>query len=199
MTPSLQHSTAEKLAGAVSIAQQPHSFQKQALLSLRSDVFWQIRSGFVRSLTWNDQGEVVTLGIWGAGDIVGQPLSRLDAYQIECLTPVKATALSYPAQCSLSAMQAHLQQVEALLNIAHIKRIRDRLLELLTLLAHRFGQKIDQGYLIQARLTHQVIAELLGTTRVTVTRLFNELESQGIISRPCRHQTLLLSPKFPQI
>lgn len=175
----------------VAFVQRPHTFEKQALLPLRSDVFWQIESGFVRSLSWNVQGEVATLGIWGRGDIVGQPLSCLDVYQLECLTSVEAIALAYPEQCSLSAMQSHLQHIESLLNIAHIRRIRDRLLELLALLAHRFGQKIDQSYLIQARLTHQIIAELLGTTRVTVTRLFNELESEGIISRPRRHQTLL--------
>ncbi|MEP0897988.1 MULTISPECIES: Crp/Fnr family transcriptional regulator [Leptolyngbya] len=169
----------------------PQAFEKQKLLPLRSDVFWQIESGFVRSLTWNSEGDVITLGIWGKGDIVGRTLSRLEVYQLECLTPVEAIALAYPEQCSFEALQCYLQNVEALLSIAHIKRIRDRLLTLLHLFACRFGEKIEQGYLLQIRLTHQVIAELIGTTRVTVTRLFNELEDQGMISRPGRHRTVL--------
>jgi len=56
-----------------------------------------------------------------------------------------------------------------------------RLQQLLSWLALKFGHPIHQGRLIQLRLTHQDIADAIGTTRVTVTRLMQDLERSGEI------------------
>jgi CRP-like cAMP-binding protein len=45
--------------------------------------------------------------------------------------------------------------------------------------------------LIDLRLTHQDIAEIIGSTRVTVTRLLNAFEKQGIIQRMQRRFIVL--------
>lgn len=45
--------------------------------------------------------------------------------------------------------------------------------------------------MIGLRLTHQEIAEVLGTTRVTVTRLLNQFEKKGIIGWSQQHCVLL--------
>jgi CRP-like cAMP-binding protein len=55
----------------------------------------------------------------------------------------------------------------------------------------KFGREIEQGQLIDLRLTHQEIAEIIGATRVTVTRLLNEFEKRGIIQRLPQHFILL--------
>jgi CRP-like cAMP-binding protein len=54
-------------------------------------------------------------------------------------------------------------------------------------LGDKFGRQVKQGKLIELPLTHQELADIMGTTRVTVTRLINQLEQEGIISRPRRH------------
>lgn len=65
------------------------------------------------------------------------------------------------------------------------------LLRLFGWLAKRFSQEVEQGKLIALRLTHQDIAEIIGSTRVTVTRLLNTFEKQGIIQRVQRHFIVL--------
>ncbi|MDP8964223.1 MAG: helix-turn-helix domain-containing protein [Cyanobacteriota bacterium] len=50
-------------------------------------------------------------------------------------------------------------------------------------MANKFGHTVERGPLIDLHLTHQEISEIIGTTRVTVTRLLNTFEKQGIIER----------------
>jgi len=65
-------------------------------------------------------------------------------------------------------MLSHIQQMEELLNIMHCKLVSLRFLKFLNWLAHRFSQEVDQGWLLNLRLTHQAISEIIGTTRVTI-------------------------------
>jgi len=50
---------------------------------------------------------------------------------------------------------------------------------------------VSAGELIDLRLTHQGIAEAIGSTRVTVTRLLKELESERKILRQQRHYIVI--------
>nr|WP_242041824.1 helix-turn-helix domain-containing protein [Alkalinema sp. FACHB-956] len=69
--------------------------------------------------------------------------------------------------------------------------MEERLVRLLVWLSDRFGEESSLGAVINFRLTHQDIADLLGTTRVTVTRLLNQLEKQGTIERPSIRKIIL--------
>lgn len=53
--------------------------------------------------------------------------------------------------------------------------------------------RVEQGQLIDLRLTHQEIAEVIGTTRVTVTRLLKQFEREAIITS--RRRLIILSKK----
>lgn len=159
-------------------------FNRHDLLPLQEDFLWRIEWGVVRSLTWSEDGTLATLGYWGVGDVVGQPLSRLRPYQVECLTCVEA--ISIPEQhwyLVFDSIVSHAQQSEELLNIVRHQRVCERLHQLLLWLASKFGRPVPSGKLIDLRLTHQEIAELIGTTRVTVTRLLKELEAEERIMR----------------
>ncbi len=146
----------------------------------------------MRSFTWLEDGTSITLGLWGAGDVVGKALSRVDPYQIECLTPVEATFIPN-THCSqiTENLVAHIQQIEELTVIRSHRKVEDMLLKLLTWLAKRFGHPVEQGNAIDLRLTHQDLAELLASTRVTVTRLLNQFEQQGLIQRLPRQLIVL--------
>lgn len=168
-----------------------HEFNRRDLMLLEKGLLWQIEVGVVRTLTWDKEGETVTLGFWGPGDIVGQTLSQINPYQIECLTAVKALLL--PADCwhSHETMISHIQQTEELLRIIHCKRVECRLLQFLDWLAERFGYEVAQGQLLNLPLTHQEIAQDIGTTRVTVTRLLNRFRQEGKIIWSGQHRILL--------
>jgi cAMP-binding proteins - catabolite gene activator and regulatory subunit of cAMP-dependent protein kinases len=133
------------------------------------------------------------LGWWGPGDVVGQTaLQNAILIQIECLTKVEATLLSLDRGLNREVLLYHLQQAEDLTIIRAGKRVFDSMLDqLLTWLAKKFGSEVKQGHLIDLGLTHQDIAELLGISRVTVTRTLGIFEQQGVIQRLSIHRIIL--------
>ncbi|MBD3884120.1 Crp/Fnr family transcriptional regulator [Phormidium tenue FACHB-886] len=158
------------------------SFAARTALPTNPNHLWQIQSGFVRTLTWLEDGTNVALGIWGEGDVVGAPFSKANPFQIECITKVEAIMLPFSElQNAPEVLLMHLHQAEALMQIHSHKRIDMALLKFLQWLAERFGQDVENGRLLNLRLTHQDIAEAIGTTRVTVTRILNQLERQGLL------------------
>ena len=172
------------------------SFSYRDLIPLEPDALWRITWGAVRTFTWNEEGTPTTLGYWGPGDVVGQPLSRIQPYQVECLTSVEVELIpSELCHHVLEAIFLHSQQTEEILSIVRQERINCRLQQFLVWLARKFGRPVEAGLLIDLRLTHQAIAEAIGATRVTVTRLLNEFEQEGAISRPKRHFIVLCDRK----
>ncbi|OKH33221.1 Crp/Fnr family transcriptional regulator [[Phormidium ambiguum] IAM M-71] len=167
-------------------------FSPRSILPLKSNLLWKIESGIVKATTWLDDDTTVTLGIWGPGDIVGKPLSKVEAYQIECLTKVEVSVFNVQEwQQITDVLMAHIQQTEELLLIRSYKKTEIMVIKLLSWLAKRFGHEVKNGHLIDVRLTHQDIAEMLGATRVTVTRVLIQLEQQGLIERLSLHRFLV--------
>lgn len=169
-------------------------FSRHDLIPPKENILWRIERGAVRTVTWSEQGTLITLGYWGIGDIVGQPLSRIIPYQIECLTSVETSIL--PSQLwhqILDSMLLHIQQSEELLSIIHRKPVSLRLWQFLIWLSQKFGRDVDRGILIDIGVTHQEIAEVINTTRVSVTRLLQQFEEEGRLKRHQR-RLILCSP-----
>jgi CRP-like cAMP-binding protein len=170
-------------------------FSPRAVLPNKSGCLWKIEEGVVRAMSWLEDGTIVVLGVWGPGDLVGEALTQVEPYQLECITGVKATLLSsdrwqYNLDITASLLN-HVKQVEEFLLIRSHRRIDATLLQLLSWLARKFGKEAESGQLIDLRLTHQDIAEMLGTTRVTITRVLSQLEQQGMIRRLPLHRIVL--------
>lgn len=173
-----------------------HIFSPRELMPLQPEHFWLLEQGVVKTCTWNEEGTAITLGYWGSGDIVGHALSLVNPYQIECLTTVEAVCISL-RQCDWlsDSICRHIQQTEELLYIVRSERMYHRLLKILIWLAGKFGREVEKGKLIDLPLTHQELAEVIGTTRVTVTKLINQLEQEGVIARPRRNLIVLQSDR----
>jgi CRP-like cAMP-binding protein len=159
------------------------TFKRRDFLPLSRTLLWQIETGVVRTLTCNEDGTVIPLGVWGPGDIVGQPLVHTNPCQIECLVDVHAHSLGFVQIKNLDqVMLSHIYRTQELLQM-RTGQVSHRLWQLLQWLAHYFGKEMEQGRLIELRLTHQDMAEIIDTTRVTVTRLLRQFEQEGVISR----------------
>ena len=168
-----------------------HTFKRRESIPLEQNILWQIRVGAVRLFTIAEDGALVTLGFWGVGDVIGQPLACIQPCQIECLTNVDAVMLAQSRCWNLNqVMLTHIGQMQELIRIRH-GHIVQRLLLLLHWLASRFGSPIEEGHLIHLRLTHQEMADAIGSTRVTVTRLIRELERDNTI-RYSEQQCIIL-------
>ncbi len=170
------------------------TFTCRQLVPVPSKGLLRIERGAVRTVTWNEQGTPITLGYWGVGDVLGQPPSGVQPYQIECKTHVEISYI--PANLcdrSLDEILAHVRQNQAFFCIVRSESLRSRLLQLLIWLGQKFGREVAQGLLIDLRLTHQEISEALGITRITVTRLMARLEEEGFIARSLPQYIVLTS------
>lgn len=171
-------------------------FTRREIIPARNDVLWRIERGAVRTLTWSEDGTFITLGYWGTGDLVGYPLSKVKPYQIECLTSVEVSVVPpHLWNQDVEALLSHIQQAEELLSIVHRKPISLRLWQFLVWLSEKFGRDVEQGKLIDLNVTHQEMAEVLNTTRVTVTRLLQQFEEEGTLLRHKRRIILRLPNK----
>lgn len=185
----------------VSPLQSPHQvFRRRSVIPPLPDRLWEIKQGVVRTLTWDEDGKVISLGVWGIGDLVGAPLSQVEHYHIECLTDVEVRGLSRREWERLTEqLLQHARQSERLLTIVRHDRIRDRVLDFLDWLSVKFGCPVPGGRRINLQLSHRIIAEILGTSRVTVTRTLRQLEEEGHLHRQRRGWILCDRPvSFPQ-
>lgn len=167
-------------------------FRRNDLVPVRKDVIWRIEHGIVRAMTWYEDGTNVSLGYWGKGDLIGQPLSDINPYQLVCLTNVELVIIP-PHQWheEMEGFLSHIRQSEKLLGLVQQKPLSIRLKNFLLWMGDKFGYEEENGILIDTSITHQEIAEALNTTRVTVTRLLAEFEQRGIILRRGRRISLL--------
>ena len=171
---------------------QKFKFDRGATIPQTADSFWLITSGAVKTLTWDETGKVSILGYWGAGDVVGSPFSSVNPYEAECINQVTGRLIRDRYYSYFVREITHcLRQTDELLRVVRIERMYHRLWQLLLWLSKKFGTETHQGNLIDIRLTHQELADLLGSTRVTVTRLLNQMETEQKILRPGRFTIVL--------
>ncbi len=168
--------------------------RRKELLSLPADTLWEIESGFVRIVTWDEEGNVTTLGLWGPGEHLELSSFGIYPYQVECLTPARFHQVTETPEQSSVRLRHKTQRTEELLYLLQIRCTRSRLQHVLHWLAERFGHSTPAGQLLPLRLTHQELADLIGSTRVTVTRILNQLQSQGEVQLLCRQIVLPSRP-----
>ncbi|MDJ0678612.1 MAG: Crp/Fnr family transcriptional regulator [Xenococcaceae cyanobacterium MO_167.B52] len=171
-----------------------HNFNPGNLFPISEDYLWLVKTGVVKTYTWNEAGTETTIGYWGDGDVVGQPLSAISPYAMKCLTKVTATQINLQESDLLyECICNHIQQSEELLYIVRSDRVYDKLKRLFKWLANKFGQEVQQGRLINFPLTHQELAEAISITRVSVTKLINQLEQEEFIIRHGRNYIVVSS------
>jgi CRP-like cAMP-binding protein len=178
-------------SSTVALLPKPVWFERKQTIPCITKAYWLIQEGFVRAVTWDLEGSVTTLGMWGAGDMISYEFSEISPYQIECLSPVKALRTPVPENLA-QVILSHYRCTETLLAITHTNPIAIRLLKLLQWLGDRFGNLTGDGTRkITLRMTHQHLAEVLGTTRVTVTRLLGLLQKENLVKQLPKCQFLL--------
>lgn len=147
---------------------------------------WRIQEGYIRTAAWDDDGDTITLGLWGPGDWITSAYSALRPVEIQCLTTVVVEQFN-PGTADIQ--QLLLRQIQNLEEIFQINRIRSadqRLLGLLAWIGRRFGQVSSRGYRLSLKdmnLTHKALADLCGLTRVTVTKMLNRYKNAGLLQQ----------------
>ena len=171
----------------------PKSYEQSYVIPATQNTLWLIAGGIVRTSTCTEKGRVTALGYWSVGDIVGQPLCSIETLRIECITPVEARMLSiedWPHY--IPAALQHSQRMTELMSFVVNENVTQRLVHILGWLGDRFGVSKPEGLLIDLPLTHFAIAELIGSTRVTVTRILGQMANESILVQYKNGRLLLL-------
>ena len=169
----------------------PREFMPSQALPESQNLVWLIQGGIVRTQCLNEEGFYTTLGYWKAGEVIGRLLLMNEYCQAVCVTKVIAQCVSIDDTSNLTAaLISQLKDTQKLLTIQSMKRVCQRCQHAFLWLATRFGQNTDSGTLINLPMTHDAIADLIGTSRVSITRLMNELSDKGILFRDKRLYTL---------
>jgi Crp-like helix-turn-helix domain len=86
------------------------------------------------------------------------------------------------------------QKQEALGNFAHtrhVERVRRKLLQL----AESYGHVVQDGIRIDFPVSHVLLADMVGSSRETVTRALDELQRSGFVARRGHTYRLLVPPE----
>jgi hypothetical protein len=99
------------------------------------------------------------------------------------------------ARLLLDALAETLRQkhaaVASMSRLHHVDRVREKLIEL----ARDHGRVGRDGIRLDFPLTHDLLGEMTGSARETVTRALDELQRQGFVQRRGRTYSLHVSPE----
>ena len=165
-----------------------------------------LKKGRVRVYRVTPDGKQLTLDIYDKGTILGdmsllgqEPIAEafaetLDEAVICTISPDEMRKLveRYPAigVNIISYLSKRLRDAESELESMAYQRVGQRLARKLIDLSNRFGVKTDRGTLIEARLTQQELAEMIGTTRETLAHTLADFRRRGLLDTE-KHQVLI--------
>ncbi|MEM9137818.1 MAG: global nitrogen regulator NtcA [Cyanobacteria bacterium P01_F01_bin.42] len=146
-----------------------------------------------------ESGEEITVALLRENSVFGVlsllTLQKSDRfYHSVAFTPVEL--LSVPTEQVEKAMLAdpelstammrglssRILQTEMMIETLAHRDMGSRLVSFLLILCKDFGVPGSEGITVDLKLSHQAIAEAIGSTRVTVTRLLGELRENSLIS-----------------
>jgi CRP/FNR family transcriptional regulator, global nitrogen regulator len=100
----------------------------------------------------------------------------------------------------LQGLSSRILQTEMMIETLAHRDMGSRLVSFLLILCRDFGIPSSEGITIDLKLSHQAIAEAIGSTRVTVTRLLGDLREKQMISihkkKITVHNPVALSHQF---
>uniref|UniRef100_A0A7C2PA14 Crp/Fnr family transcriptional regulator n=1 Tax=Schlesneria paludicola TaxID=360056 RepID=A0A7C2PA14_9PLAN len=175
------------------------SFPKGSQVYLPSDSaegVLLLAEGRIRLSSYTPDGKQAVLGFIEPGELFGE-LALFDPRQREenAEAILKSQVIWIPADDLQIVMERvpalafgvtrligfRRRRVERRLKSLLFRSSRDRILALLCELAEQYGRQESGGVLIALPLSHQDLANIIGSTRETVTVLLGELQLEGLL------------------
>jgi CRP-like cAMP-binding protein len=160
------------------------------------DVFFLIREGQVKVTMISPEGKEIILSMLGPGDFFGEmallddeprsatiiatePLEVVTIFRNDFLSILNENfSITRKVLAELSRrLRTASNRIESLATMDVYGRLARFFLDL----AREQGKKLDNGYVAVTRPTHQSIANMIGTSRETVSRLIHDLMRQNLL------------------
>ncbi len=162
-----------------------------------ADCLYILRTGMVKLISLSDKGKETILHILKPDEVFGELLLAEERRPftavaledslvtvisqqsfVELLSTIPAVALSF-----IRLLSKRLATVErGLAEFGHTWS-HHRLARVLLQLSKKYGKELPTGTLINARLTHEDLANLIGTSRETVTTQLSKFTRMGLLKR----------------
>mgnify|MGYP006429327719 CR=1 FL=1 len=163
----------------------------------RAHTMYLIVKGKVRILNYTEQGDEVVKAILGRGEMFGELALLGEEERSEIAEAMDNKVML----CPVTIEQAHylmkdnekftfsiykwlglrMRKMERRIDNLVFKDVRQRLMDFIKDLAVEKGLKKDGEIHIEHFYTHKNIANLIGTSRQTVTTTLNELREEGLL------------------
>lgn len=178
-----------------------------------NEFMYAILDGEAKVVQATDEGKEIIITVHQAGDFFGE-LSLIDGKTAPAA--VIATKDSFIAIISkedfYSLLLSQSQVLENLLQLfcsrirEYLKKIQilnfnnaaQRIKMLFLMLSETYGEKTEKGTILKIKLIHQDIADMIGLTRETVTRVLDKWQKGGEI-KILKDRFILLCPEFESI
>jgi CRP/FNR family cyclic AMP-dependent transcriptional regulator len=160
------------------------------------DIFCLIKEGRVKITMISPEGKEIILSMLGPGDFFGE-MALLDdeprsatvvaIEPLEVLTIWRSDFLQILsenfsiAKKVLAEMSRRLRRASNRIESLATMDVYGRLARFFLDLARQNGKVLENGYVAVTRPTHQSIANMIGTSRETVSRLIHDLMKQNLL------------------
>jgi CRP/FNR family cyclic AMP-dependent transcriptional regulator len=173
------------------------------------DSFFMILSGRVKVTILGDDAREVILSMLGPGDFFGEMALLDDEPRSATAIAVEDAELFALQRSDFASVLERTSSISAALIRVLTQRLRKanhqistlalldvygRVARVLIEMAQDEGRRLRDGSIAFRRATHQEIANRIGTTRETVTRMMKDLERQGYVRVSGRE--FVLEPGF---
>ena len=155
-----------------------------------------ICTGSVRAFYTAPSGREITLAYWQSGDLLGavrifgsgafgwscQAVAPTQAYSIRG-TDIRRLVATVPelAVGVVEALSFKVQWLSSLVQMLGTQSVGERLAHLLDTLCELYGEPGLQGIIINAPLTHEDLAAMVGASRQWVTMALSRFQEQGVV------------------
>lgn len=164
--------------------------------------FYFVVSGRVQVGVFQEDGTEFILELMGPWSLIGEGTAIAGQKRMStAITLEPCVLIKFDYAVVKHAFAEHVEFATALMEVVAVKqwvlgmriqfmampRPELRIVELLSRLASLYGEQDELGTRIRTPLTHEQVASLTGTSRVTVTRTITRLKSEGVILNEGRH------------
>ena len=160
------------------------------------DVFCLIREGQVKVTMISPEGKEIILALLGPGDFFGEmallddeprsatviatePLDLVTIWRSDFLQILQENFSI--ARKVLAEISRRLRSASSRIESLATMDVYGRLARFFLDIARDQGKVLENGYVAVTRPTHQSIANMIGTSRETVSRLIHDLMRQGLL------------------
>jgi CRP/FNR family transcriptional regulator, cyclic AMP receptor protein len=173
------------------------------------DSMFMVQSGRIRVTILGDDGREVILSMMGPGEFFGE-LALLDdeprsataiateATELLCLARLDFEGLLRDNSSIMAALirvlASRLRRANQQISTLALLDVYGRVASVILDMAREEGRRLKDGRVVFRRATHQEIANRIGTSRETVTRMLKDLERHQLIRVTGRE--MVLEPGF---